>query len=178
MSIELLREEIQEADIIVPGVFKLSAGEESGIYADVKKVLGYPKIRRHIAEVILGRLDDRTTAIAADTGGSNPLGTELSSLSGLPLTSVRKEINDHGRNTIIDGYVPGSEDKITAVEDVFSSGKSLLRVSRLVELRGAEIIDCFVVVNRGDTSRFPFPIDYLFNLEEFRLVDNEVSETI
>lgn len=141
---------------------KLRSGEESNFYADIKRAYGDPELLAAMAGATIENLDPRTTCIAASGYGGVPLGVVISQLSSLPLTLVRDVEKKHGRIGMIEGYVPGDQDMVALVDDVFTSGSSLRRTAANLVGTGAEIIGCHVIVARGDVSDFAMPVSYLF----------------
>jgi len=135
-------------------LFTLSSGIKSPWYFDVRKVVFDP-----VGNQILGWLIDKLTNERADLiGGAANGGYALVSMSIRPLIGspkrggfvVRKSKKDHGLNSIVDGHYPESGDKVSLVEDVITTGESIMRAIGIVESVGAEVLDILTVVDRQE----------------------------
>jgi len=106
--------------------------------------------------------------VAAAGYGGVPLATSISLNHGLKLTLVRETEKNHGKGGMLDGYVPNKEDKIAVVDDVFTSGSSILKI---VSALGPEInvSGCYVVVKRGDAD-IGREVKHLVTVDQLRRV--------
>ena len=161
-----LSDRLRAEEVVSYQPVTLRGGEESTFYADIKKAYGSPELLAAMAGVVLGNLDPRTTCIAASGYGGVPLGTVVSQQSRLPLVLVRDEEKAHGRGGLVDGYVPSGSDRVSIVDDVFTSGSSLRRTEANLAGTEAEILGCHVVVARSDTSKFKLPVSYLLSIDD------------
>jgi orotate phosphoribosyltransferase len=166
MKEKSLQNLLNKAEVIRHQPVQLRAGETSDYYADVKKVFGDPSILLEIARATIENMDPRTSFIAASGYGGIPYGTEMSQISGLPLTMVRDTEKEHGLKGLIDGYVPQPGEYATIVDDVFTSGSSLAHTAEVLVKMNTEIAGCHVVIARNDVSKFEYPVSYLFTPED------------
>lgn len=166
MSRKELLAELRSAHIINEGAVELRAGQESDIYADVKSTLGNPGLKKKLARLLLRDVPTETTFVAGAGFGGIPLASEVSSLSGLPASYIRGVLKNYGMNKQIEGYTPVKGDYVTLVDDVFSTGSSLLESAEILENAGATVISCQTVVCRGDIGTFRYPLSCLFDIEE------------
>ena len=129
-----------------------------------------PKGAVLIARLILDRI--RRHKITADaigglSMGADPIATAIavvSALEGQPLPAfiVRKETKDHGTQRLIEGYdgKPGS--RVVVVDDVCTTGDSILKAAERAEEAGYEVVAAFCVVDREEggaeiiAKRYPF----------------------
>ncbi len=163
---EILRDKLRELKIVCREPTKLK--NEMGIseyYVDVKAAYGDPAVLALIGYTLDSRLNKEATCIAAAGHGGISPATILSVKHSLPLTLIRDRPKNHGRGGMIDGYVPKEGDKAILFDDVFTTGGSLRHMAEVVEGRGAEVVQCLVVVKRGD-GRTKIPLDYLFTPEQ------------
>ncbi len=164
MTDELVRR-LKELDIIHREPVELKHAGASGFYVDVKMVYGYPDALNLISDALMERIDRSTSCVAtAGYGGLSPA-TVISSRHGLHLTLVRDQQKKHGKGGWIDGYVPNEHDRITIVDDVFTTGGSLRKIIEALEPTGAIILGCCVVVKRGEGT-LAVPLAYLLTPEE------------
>lgn len=162
--VELI-ERLKQIDIIYPEEVELKHAGISNFYVDVKKAYGYPDVMKLIYSAVWEQMDKRTTCIAAAGYGGIPLGKDLSSTYNLHLSMVRDEEKKHGKKGWIDGYVPREEDKISIVDDVFTTGGSLKKIIEIVKQTKAQILSCHVVVKRGE-GNLEVPLFYLLTPED------------
>ncbi len=151
-----LKDELIEAffseGAILFGRFVLASGKESDYYINVKRLGTDPKALRLIARLMAGKAEragvefDR---VAGQELGAVPIATALALETGKPLVIVRKKPKGHGTGSQIEGEVkPG--DKILLVEDVTTTGGSVLRAAEILEKLGAKIAAISVVVDREE----------------------------
>ena len=159
MDEQTLRQEllklIQEK-AVVRGERKLASGKVSQYYIDGKQVTLDAQGLFLAAKVIL----HMAQAVGADAVGGPTLGADplaaavsvLSSQSGKPLKAfiVRKEAKAHGMQKMIEGpaLVPG--DKVVMLEDVITTGGSVLKAIKEVESLGARIVKTICLVDRNE----------------------------
>jgi len=66
--------------------------------------------------------------------------------------SVRKEAKGHGRQSLVEGARLGSGDKVVMVEDVVSTGRSLLRAAEQVTELGVDIVAATALLDRSPAT--------------------------
>lgn len=162
---ENLIRKLKGIDIVREEKVKLKHAGTSGFYVDVKKAYGYPEILDLICRQIGKRVSKKTTCVAAAGYGGLPLAAIISGKRKLKLIMVREKPKTHGRNVWIDGYVPGEADSVLIVDDVFTTGKSIRQIVRVLRLTGAKISGCAVVVKRGK-GRIGISCHHLLTSEE------------
>ena len=164
-----LRDIIRQKSLRV-GDFTLSSGRKSSYYLDCRMTTLDPRGALLIARLILDRI--RTENIQADaigglTMGADPIATAVAVVSGLeakpiPAFIVRKESKGHGTQRSIEGYdgKPGS--RVIVVDDVCTTGGSILVAAGKAEEAGYEVTAAFCVVDREEggaeqiVKRYPF----------------------
>ena len=168
MTMTPLIERLRNYGVILYEPVQLRGGESSQFYADIKKAYGDPELLAQMGKLTLEALDPNTTCLAASGYGGLPLGVTVSRESGLPLAMVRETEKKHGKKGLIDGYIPNPTDNVSILDDVYTSGSSLLATAKIIRALGAEILGCHVVVARGTTSEFEYPITYLVSSDELK----------
>jgi orotate phosphoribosyltransferase len=152
------------------GEFTLSSGKKSSYYLDCRTTTLDPRGAYLIARLILDRI--RSEKIQADaigglTMGADPIATAVAVVSGLesnpiPAFIVRKETKSHGTQRSIEGYdgKPGS--RVIVVDDVCTTGDSILKAAEKAEEAGYEVVASFCVVDREEggteliANKYPF----------------------
>ncbi len=165
--VDILRR-IEDIVLQEPGKqYDLVRGGKSDFYVDIKKAYGNPLVRRDIAQAVARHIDHNTSFVAVAGYGGLPLGSEISSYRMLSLTMVRDEPKDHGKEGMIDGYVPKPGERGVVVDDVVTSGGGIRKVRSVIAATGAVITANIAVVNRGDPT-LEFDVGYLLRPEDIR----------
>ena len=152
---QLLIELIFEEKAIEFGHFVLSSGKESNYYINVKKLITNPKALRIIASLMKIKIDEfalEYDKIAGPELGAVPIAVSLALMSDKPLLIVRKKKKEYGTGRQIEGEVKKGE-RVLLVEDVTTTGGSVLRAAKALEEEGAKIVGIMVVVDREEGAK-------------------------
>jgi orotate phosphoribosyltransferase len=106
-------------------------------------------------------------AIGGLTLGADPIAAAVavvSAIEGTPLPAfiVRKESKGHGMQRSIEGYDGQRGSRVIVVDDVCTTGDSILKASEKAEEAGYEVVATFCVVDREEggaeliAKRYPF----------------------
>jgi orotate phosphoribosyltransferase len=128
------------------GDFLLASGIRSSVYVDIKSALTEPGVLSAIALEIAGRC--RFDAVAGVAVGGIPIAVAVSLAAGKPYAIVRREEKGHGTGGRIIGEVTGLSTLI--VEDVTTSGGSVLSAVRLLRGAGAKVDTVITIVDREE----------------------------
>jgi orotate phosphoribosyltransferase len=164
-----LRDIIRQKSIRL-GDFTLSSGRKSSYYLDCRMTTLDPRGALLIARLILERIRDdhiRAEAVGGLAIGADPIATAVavvSGLEGMPLSAfiVRKEAKGHGTQRSIEGYDGKPGTRVIVVDDVCTSGDSILKAAEKAEEAGYEVAAAFCVVDREEGGaeligkRYPF----------------------
>lgn len=164
MKQELIRR-LKEIGVVERGKFVLKSGRESDFYVDIKKAYGCPKALNLITDLLYFDIISGTNCVAGQGHGGVSLASVISSKYGLNLILVRDRAKSHGRNSLIDGYIPNRDDKVWIVDDVLTSGTAIKSIEDSLRATGVRILGAGVVLKRGDVD-LGFPLKYLINLNE------------
>lgn len=171
---EELRQLLMEKALI-KGEITLASGKKSNFYFDGKQVTLDPQGILLTGKVILGVLHGlNVNAIGGPTLGADPIAAAvclLSSQSGNPLKGfiVRKEPKSHGTQKMIEGPKLQEGDRVAMVEDVITTGDSVLKAIQEVEKVGAKVVKVISLVDRaqGAVEKLqPYNYSPLFNLQD------------
>lgn len=154
-----------EIGVIYKESVKLRSGKVSNFYCDIKKAYGYPDILSAIADEVGCKLPKKTTCIVASGYGGLPLASVIAAKFSKRLTLVRNKVKNHGKKEYIDGYVPDQKDNVVIIDDVITTGSSIMSTINVLENTGAKIVNALVVVKRGDAT-LSIPYSYIFTIEE------------
>lgn len=164
-----LREIIQKKSLRV-GDFTLSSGKKSSYYLDCRTTTLDPRGSLLIARLILERIrkeNIQADAIGGLTLGADPIAAAVAVVSGLegqplPAFIVRKESKGHGTQKFIEGYDGRPGSRVIVVDDVCTTGDSILKAAEKAEQAGYQVAATFCVVDReeGGTEiirkKYPF----------------------
>ena len=131
-----------------------------------------------IARLILQKIRDaniKADAIGGLTLGADPIVAAVavvSGLEGMPLNAfiVRKEAKGHGMQRFIEGFDAPPGARVIVVDDVCTTGDSILKAAERSEQAGYEVVAAFCVVDRqeGGTEiiQKKYPLYSLFTARE------------
>lgn len=162
----------------IKGSMTLASGKTSDFYFDGKQVTLDPVGSLTVGKVILGMLGGRKVdAIGGPTLGADPIATAVSLLSshtGNPIRAfiVRKEAKKHGLQKMIEGPALKAGDRVVMVEDVITSGGSVLKAIEEVEKLGAKVIQVICLVDRQEGAEkvlAAYEYTPIFTLKDFSI---------
>lgn len=137
---------LKECDAIQFGRFVLTSGAVSNYYIDIKRASTNPHILKKIAET-MAEYTKGYDLIAGMELGAVPLVVALSLETGIPFIIIRKEKREHGLGKQIEGGdVKGK--KIIIVEDVTTSGGSVIKSINILRENKANVDEVIAVVDR------------------------------
>lgn len=157
--------------------FKLTSGRESPYYVDARPVTHSAQGLALIGEIFFDLIKDlEVDAIGGLTMGADPIAHAValtSYLKGRPINafSVRKEAKEHGAGGLLVGDIRPN-DKVVIVEDVISSGSSVVLAIKSSIDFGLTILEVLAIVDRQEGGRmkiekFVPKLESLFTLSEF-----------
>lgn len=143
---------IQERAFL-PGDVVLSSGAKSSFYVDGKMVAMMPEGAHLIGEVVYDHIKDMDfDAIGGLAVGAVPMVTSIAIScynNGRDAEGffVRVEAKSHGTKKLIEGRLP-EHARVIIVDDVVTSGKSVMQAIEACESAGATVILVLSVVDR------------------------------
>ena len=137
--------------------FRLASGKTSPYYVDCRIVLAHPYSRHLVAQLAFDRLKKFDFHLIGGLEiGAIPLATSISdfAFSANPKQEwrtfvVRKQAKDHGLGKLIEGTFEKGEQAVV-VDDVLTTGGSLLKATDAARTQGLIVSHAFVIVNRSD----------------------------
>lgn len=137
--------------------FKLSSGVISPYYVDCKSLLAYPEPREIVAQLVYEKIKGMGFhCIGGEEIGAIPLATAISAYaygsqdkSELRTFVVRKKPKEHGLGKSIEGAAKIG-DKTLVVDDVLTSGGSVIRAVNAAREAGLIVEYALVVVDREE----------------------------
>ena len=131
--------------------FTWASGIKSPIYCDNRLILTAPDVRSEveaaIAETVRREFPEAEALMGTATAGIAHAAI-AAHLMGLPMGYVRSGAKDHGRQNQIEGkLLPGQ--KVVVVEDLISTGGSVLEVVNVLREAGAEVLGIASIFTYG-----------------------------
>jgi orotate phosphoribosyltransferase len=151
MKKDKLIQQLKECGAIKFGRFVLTSGAVSDYYIDIKKASTEPKILKLIAQE-MSTYTKGYDLLAGMELGAVPLVVALSLETGIPYVIIRKEKREHGTGKQIEGSdVKGKS--VLIIEDVTTSGGSVIKTIQILRQNNAEVEKALVVVDRESGTR-------------------------
>ena len=131
--------------------FTWASGIKSPIYCDNRLILTAPEVRTQVesalCKIIRADYPDVEVLMGTSTAGIAHAAI-AAHLLGLPMGYVRSSSKDHGRQNRIEGkLVPGQ--KVVVVEDLISTGGSVLDAVDALREAGAEVLGVASIFTYG-----------------------------
>ena len=131
--------------------FTWASGIKSPVYCDNRLTLTAPEVRNHVenalAETIRANYPEVEVLMGTSTAGIAHAAI-TAHIMGLPMGYVRSGAKDHGRQNQIEGkLLPGQ--KVVVVEDLISTGGSVIEVVNVLREAGAEVLGIVSIFTYG-----------------------------
>ena len=131
--------------------FIWASGIKSPVYCDNRLILTAPEVRTEvesaIAETVKAVYPTAEVLMGTSTAGIAHAAIAAHML-GLPMGYVRSSGKDHGRKNQIEGRLePGQ--RVVVIEDLISTGGSVLEVVRVLREAGAEVLGVVSIFTYG-----------------------------
>lgn len=131
--------------------FTWASGIHSPIYCDNRLTLSAPAVRKDVeaglAEIVKEKFPEAEMLMGTSTAGIAHAAITATILD-LPMGYVRSGHKDHGRQNQIEGKMnPGT--KVVVIEDLISTGGSVLEVVDVLRQAGAEVLGIASIFTYG-----------------------------
>ena len=185
---------LHKNNIIRFGNFTLASGKNSSYYVDLRLIPSYPhqfrKMIKNLQNLIVEKtgLDDFDCLASVPTGGlvvTSALAIEIVK----PLIYVRSKPKEHGTTKSIEGKISAGM-KVVMVDDVMTTGTSVLNGINQLKEAGLLVSDLYVIINRSEggdkalsdigvqTHQLTDILEITDILFQEKLIDKEIFEKI
>ena len=131
--------------------FTWASGIKSPIYCDNRLTLTAPEVRplieNSLAETVKREYPDAEVLMGTSTAGIAHAAI-TAHLLGMPMGYVRSGAKDHGRQNRIEGRLEAGQ-KVVVVEDLISTGGSVIDVVDALREAGAEVVGIVSIFTYG-----------------------------
>lgn len=131
--------------------FTWASGIKSPIYCDNRLILTAPAVRTQVETAIAHMIKEKYPACEVVMGTSTA-GIAHAAIAahmlGLPMGYVRRGNKDHGRGNRIEGKLAAGQ-KVVVVEDLISTGGSVIEVVDALREAGAEVLGVISIFTYG-----------------------------
>lgn len=131
--------------------FTWASGIKSPVYCDNRLTLTAPRVRTDVEEGLATLIRENYPACEVLMGTSTA-GIAHAAITGhilgLPMGYVRSGAKDHGRQNQIEGRLEAGQ-KVVVVEDLISTGGSVIEVVNVLREAGAEVLGIVSIFTYG-----------------------------
>ncbi len=131
--------------------FTWASGIKSPVYCDNRLTLTAPKVRNDVENAIAQTVKEQYPQ-AEVLMGTSTAGIAHAAIAahilGLPMGYVRSGAKDHGRGNQIEGRLEKGQ-KVVVVEDLISTGGSVIEVVNVLREAGAEVLGIVSIFTYG-----------------------------
>lgn len=143
---------LHESGAVKFGSFKLSSGKESAYYVDLRLVPSFPHQFRKMIKRLQDDISEKVGLDSFDYIASVPtsglvIASALAIETVKPLAYVRQKPKEYGTSSLIEGRMPKGS-KVLLVDDVGTTGQSIIKAVKALKEAGMSVTDAFVVINR------------------------------
>lgn len=134
---------------------QLASGAWSSEFVDAKEGLAAWRDLRTASEAIVeavSRAGHRFDAVGGLTLGADALSVGIAAANDSRWFVIRKEAKGRGTKRLVEGARIGSGDAVLVVDDVVTTGGSILRACEVAEQTGAEVAAAATLVDRGEMA--------------------------
>ena len=158
---------LEKTGALIYGEYTLASGKTSDYYFDSKRLTLDPQGAQFVAEQLVRKLTKENIDVVGGTAYSAiPIASHICLYSGyeggkgIPAFYIRKESKGHGTNEIAEGTLPKDGQNVAIVEDVVTTGGSLLDAIEKFKYVAAEkeindyvLKHVLTIVDRGEGGR-------------------------
>lgn len=176
------------------GTFKLTGGRTSPYYIDLRIVSSFPDAFHKICDIYVRLIEDSVGTenfrlVAGVPTAGIPFGAVVAYNLHKPFIYIRSTQSNHGRKRRVEGVL-APDDKALLLDDLITSGNSLIQAASAIRTEGGIVNDAVVLITReeGGEERITkenLTLHYLLKVSEAAnmlhkvgIIDDEKLKTI
>lgn len=151
--------DIVKYNIIQFNKIELSCGRTSSYYADFRQLLEHPPLVDYTVSQIIKIIDALVVGgttynkIAGVAVAGVPWATLVGNKLNKPVSIVRLSEKTHGKKSSIDGAPIQLDDNVILIEDVLTTGKSVINAIRKIHNTGATVTRVICILDRNEGAQ-------------------------
>lgn len=150
-TVERTLELLAESGALLKGHFKLSSGRHSNEYCQCARVLAHPDAAEELGRMLAGLfLDDDVDLVVSPALGGIVIGHEVARALGVRALFAERE---GGKMTLRRGFAVRESERVLIVEDVRTTGGSVLEVAEVVRAAGGVVAGFGFILDRSQEER-------------------------
>lgn len=134
--------DIQAISLNPANPFTWASGLKAPIYCDNRLIMSFPEVRSFIEEELVQLIQHHypeVEVIAGTATAGIPHAAIIADKMNLPMVYVRSNNKGHGKKNAIEGRIEKGQ-KVVMVEDLISTGKSVIEAAEKVTAAGGEVL--------------------------------------
>ena len=134
--------DIKAVSLSTQNPYTWASGLRSPIYCDNRVTMSFPAVRKQIAQGLADLIKEKypdAEVIAGTATAGIPHAAWIADILGLPMVYIRSKAKDHGTGRKIEGKISEGQ-KMVVVEDLISTGGSVIEASKAAELEGENVL--------------------------------------
>ena len=139
------------------GTYKLSSGRITPYYVDLRVIPSFPDAFQRISDILTNSVKQALDTNTFDRIAGIPIaGTPFAALLAFrlnkPFLYTRQNLRLRGRERRVEGVLnPG--DRVLLVDDLVTTGRSLIKAASAIRTEGGVVSDAFVLLDREEGGR-------------------------
>lgn len=139
--------EIEAVSLSPNDPYTWASGIKSPIYCDNRITISVPSVRNQITDGLVALIIEKypeVEVIAGTATAGIPHAAFVAQKMDLPMIYIRSKAKEHGKAKKIEGRItPGQ--KIVLIEDLISTGGSVIEAAKAAENEGAVVLGCVAI---------------------------------
>ena len=175
---------IQAVELKPQEPYTWASGLRAPIYTDNRLIMSYPHSRIKIENALVSIIKEKFSNVEVIAGTATagiPHASIIAHILDLPMIYVRSNAKDHGKQNAIEGKFESGA-KVVMVEDLISTGGSVIQAAESVEQAGGKVIGCISIFNylltqgKDAFDKVDYPLYSLTNYQALIEVATEKPE--
>ena len=174
MNCHQIIQKLRNIQVVEHGSFTLKSGLTTDTYIDLRKAYSYPELMKIIGDALYQQISKYGVYLVGVPTGGVLFAAAISMMHDMPMLTIRDTAKTYGKKQIIEGDSLLYEKNAILIEDVISTGESVLKYAQLLESEGFEVVQILCIVDRnlGGVAMLNekgYPTQALMNIDDFLL---------